>query len=715
MFSAVLGLGVFAAQAPSVDAAEVPVQILGINDFHGALSTTGSYYDGSGNKTSGAGTAALLAGYFNQATKDFETQHQGGVSLRVQAGDMVGASPANSGLLQDEPTMRVLQAMDFSVGTLGNHEFDEGLAEYNRILTGAAPSASDNFYDIVNQYNKDFTQDQLAGKYDVVIANVKNKTDGSNPFGWKDYTVKEYDANGEKVRIGFIGVVTTEIPNLVLAANHQEYTFTDPAEAVAKSAQALVENEKVNAIIVLGHTPSTQTGENTAAGETVDIINKVNQLYPNNHVDAYFAGHNHVYTNAVVGNTRVVQSTSQGKGYIDLQGVYDTTTQDFVATPTATVNPVKPGGIVQPDQTVQAIVDDASNRVKTVTEEKIGQAATAEAITRSVNELGESPVGNLITDAQVYMANQEGAPGADFAITNNGGIRADLAVAADGTITWGAAQAVQPFGNIMQVVKMSGAQLRDALNQQTFSYDATTGQSNGYFLQQSGFTYTVKENPDDATHPYIVDKMMKKDGQAINDNDVYKVVINDFLYGGGDGFTAFTKGELVGAMAPDTETFIGYIEALTANKQQISAKIEGRKTLASTVQTTAIYRTYNPNSGEHFYTTHEGEKNDLVKAGWKFEGISWQSPTAGTAVYRLYNKNAGDHHYTTSEKERDGLVKVGWKAEGTSFYSGGEKQIYRLYNKFAKAGAHHYTLSQEERDSLVNVGWKAEGVGFFGY
>ena len=104
-----------------------------------------------------------------------------------------------------------------------------------------------------------------------------------------------------------------------------------------------------------------------------------------------------------------------------------------------------------------------------------------------------------------------------------------------------------------------------------------------------------------------------------------------------------------------------------------------------------------------------------MKAGWKFEGISWQSPTAGTAVYRLYNKNAGDHHYTTSEKERDGLVKVGWKAEGTSFYSGGEKQIYRLYNKFAKAGAHHYTLSQEERDSLVNVGWKAEGVGFFGY
>lgn len=714
MCSAVLGMGIFANQAQTVDAAQVPVQILGVNDFHGALSTTGSYYDGAGNKTSNAGTAALLAGYFNQATQDFKTQNQNGVSLRVQAGDMVGASPANSSLLQDQPTMRVLQAMNFSVGTLGNHEFDEGLAEYNRILTGTAPSASDNFYDIVNQYNKDYSKDQLAGKYEVVIANVKNKMDGANPFGWKDYTVKEYKVNGETVRIGFIGVVTTEIPNLVLAANHQEYTFKDPAEAIAKSSQALVENEKVNAIVVLGHTPSTQTGDNTASGETIDIMNKVNQLYPNNHVDAYFAGHNHVYTNAVVGKTRVVQSTSQGKGYIDLQAVYDTDTNDFVATPTATVNPVKPGGTVQPDAKVQGIVDDASQRVKAVTEKKIGQAETAEAITRNVNEFGESPVGNLITDAQVAMANKPGAPGADFAITNNGGIRADLAVAADGTITWGAAQAVQPFGNIMQVVEMTGSQIREALNQQTFSYDKATGQSNGYFLQQSGFKYTVKESAD-STHPYVVDQMMKMNGEAITDAGVYKVVINDFLYGGGDGFTAFTKGKLIGAMAPDTETFIGYIEELTAANKLISAKVEGRKTASTNSQMVAIYRTYNPNSGEHFYTTHEGEKNDLVKAGWTFEGVSWNAPTSGTPVYRLYNPNAGDHHYTTSEKERNELINVGWKAEGVSFNSGGDKEVFRLYNKNAKAGAHHYTLSQKERDELVQVGWKAEGVGFSAY
>lgn len=194
----------------------VPVQLLGINDFHGALSTTGSYYGADGSKISGAGTAALLAGYFSQAENNFQTAHNNeGKSLRVQAGDMVGASPANSGLLQDQPTMRILNQMNFSVGTLGNHEFDEGLGEFNRILTGTKPDPASGFYDIVTQYNNDYSQDQLKGGFDLVIANVKEKDSGNIPFGWTPYTVKNVGTEAEPINIGFIGVVTTEIPNLV--------------------------------------------------------------------------------------------------------------------------------------------------------------------------------------------------------------------------------------------------------------------------------------------------------------------------------------------------------------------------------------------------------------------------------------------------------------------------------------------------------------------
>ncbi|MBV7390280.1 5'-nucleotidase C-terminal domain-containing protein [Enterococcus alishanensis] len=704
-FSAVFGFGIAGLSQVS-EGAEVPVQMLGINDFHGALSTTGSYY-GPNEKVSGAGTASLLAGYFNEATKSDAAVY------RVQAGDMVGASPANSGLLQDQPTMRVLNQMKFDVGTLGNHEFDEGLAEFNRILLGNPPGKDDHFYDIVDKYNSEIGQEALKGNFDLAIANVKDKMTGANPFGWEDYVIEEKQVGGETVKVGFIGVVTTEIPNLVLAAHHKDYNFTDPAEAIVNSSKKL-RDQGVNAIVVLGHTPSVQDGS-TATGETANIINTVNQLDPTNSVDAYFAGHNHVYTNGVVGKTRVVQSTSQGKGFINLNGTYDTEKMDFIATPDAEVKAVAPGGATA-DAEVQKIVDDASERVKAVTDTSIGKANNGDDISRTVNEFGESAVGNLITDGQVYMAKKANID-ADFALTNNGGIRDDLKVQDDGTITWGAAQAVQPFGNIMQVVEMTGAQIRTVLNQQTFSYNKETQQYSGYFLQGSGLKYTFSDNQDAATkteYPYVVNSLTKTDGTPIEDNTTYKLIINDFLYGGGDGFTEFTNAKLISAIDPDTETFIGYIEDLTANGQTIAAAIEGRKTYGD-LQNQDVYRVYNPNSGEHFYTLSEGEKNGLVQAGWTDEGTGWQAPQQGDEVYRVYNPNAGDHHYTKDAGERDYLVKQGWVNEGVSFRSGGQKSIYRLYNKNAVAGAHHYTLSQAENDWLVTAGWKAEGIGFNGY
>ena len=548
--------------------ATVPIQLLGINDFHGALSTTGSYYDATGNKTSNAGTAALLAGYFNQAETAFKAQNNTGKTLRVQAGDMVGASPANSGLLQDQPTMRILNQMKFAVGTLGNHEFDEGLGEFNRILTGTKPDPSSGFLPIVKEYNEDHSQDELKGGFDLVIANVHEK-DGSIPYGWKPYTIKNVGTATEPINIGFIGVVTTEIPNLVLAEHHKDYTFTDPAEEIVKYSKELVDQD-VNAIVVLGHTPSVQGSGETVSGETAEIMNKVKQTDPDNSVDAFFAGHNHVYTNGVVGNTRIVQSTSQGKGYIDLRGEYDPATKDFASTPKATVSAVDPTKGIAKDAAIEEIVADADTRVAQVTEEKIGTADKAEDISRTVNEMGESPVGNLVTDAQVYMANKNGVP-VDFAMTNNGGIRDDLKVKPDSSITWGAAQAVQPFGNIMQIVEMTGQQIENVLNQQ----------DEKYFLQVSGLKYTVEKNDTSS----VVKEMKKADGTPIEADKTYKLIINDFLYGGGDGFSEFTNAKLTGALDPDTETFIGYIKDLEAKGQKVSAAIEGRKTLATTEPT----------------------------------------------------------------------------------------------------------------------------------
>ena len=135
------------------------------------------------------------------------------------------------------------------------------------------------------------------------------------------------------------------------------------------------------------------------------------------------------------------------------------------------------------------------------------------------------------------------------------------------------------------------------------------------------------------------------------------------------------------------------------------------------ITTVTMLRLYNPNSGEHFYTSSEREKKALVKQGWNYEGIAWEGPSwSNTPVYRLYNENVGEHHYTTSKKERDNLVKAGWKDEGIGWYSDDAKTtpLYRLYNPNAVTGSHHYTTSARERDKLVKQGWKDEGIGWYG-
>jgi Rib/alpha/Esp surface antigen-like repeat protein len=133
--------------------------------------------------------------------------------------------------------------------------------------------------------------------------------------------------------------------------------------------------------------------------------------------------------------------------------------------------------------------------------------------------------------------------------------------------------------------------------------------------------------------------------------------------------------------------------------------------------TQPMHRLYNPNSGEHFYTGSDAERDHLVSLGWRSEGEGWVAPVKSTTpVYRLYNPNAGDHHYTMSKGECDYLVSVGWNYEGIGWYSSDTKAVtlYRQYNPNAKAGAHNYTTSRAESDYLVRVGWNFEGTAWYG-
>lgn len=161
------------------------------------------------------------------------------------------------------------------------------------------------------------------------------------------------------------------------------------------------------------------------------------------------------------------------------------------------------------------------------------------------------------------------------------------------------------------------------------------------------------------------------------------------------------------------------LKAGTAEWKLVKSLLDERAVPTSAV---AMYRLYNPNSGEHFYTASKAERDSVVAAGWKYEGIGWYAPkTSNTPVYRLYSGT--DHHYTMSVSERDWLISVGWKYEGTGWYSDDSKGValYRQFNPNVdpsaarnNSGSHNYTTSKSENDYLVSVGWRAEGIGWYG-
>lgn len=157
-----------------LQATTIPIQFLGTNDFHGALSE-----------------AASLASNLQQEADHFSSQSPNAVSVRVQAGDMVGSSPVNSSLLQDEPTIKVMNQMNFEYGTLGNHEFDEGLAEFNRIITGTAP--------VKGQFNLETENyPREASTQQLLIANVLQKSNQTTPYNWEPYAIKEITIDQKK-------------------------------------------------------------------------------------------------------------------------------------------------------------------------------------------------------------------------------------------------------------------------------------------------------------------------------------------------------------------------------------------------------------------------------------------------------------------------------------------------------------------------------------
>ncbi|WP_035351551.1 bifunctional 2',3'-cyclic-nucleotide 2'-phosphodiesterase/3'-nucleotidase [Fictibacillus gelatini] len=510
------GFAKYSFKLPAKQKENVKVQLLGINDFHGQLDTY--------NAKLNAGGAEYLAAYLKQREATNPN------TLLVEAGDMVGASSPVSALLQDEPTIRFLNKLGFDVGTVGNHEFDEGVAEMLRLIHGGPHPKTEGKYGPFEGANFPYVAANLIDE--------KTKKPILDP-----YVIKKVDG----IPIGFIGVVLSDTPGIVIPSGVAGVQFTDETEAINKAAEEL-KAKGVKSIVVLAHNPANSNFDGTGAtGELVDIANKIDD-----EVDVLFGGHNHAFTNTVVDHKLIVQSYSYGTAFSDVDLEIDPDTKDIVSKKGEIVTTYRDK--IQPDADIKAMVDKYKEDVAPIINEVVGHAA--EAITRDPNADGEITLGNLIADSMKAQT------GTDFAFMNPGGIRSDINA---GDITWGELFTVQPFGNDLVKMELTGEQIRKIFNEQWA--DPTRPR----FLQISGLKVTYDDSRPAGDR--IVD-ITFPDGKPIDPAKTYTITTNNFLAGGGDSFLTFKEGKNQVVDIVDLDALVKYVKA----KGEVNPKFEGRIT-----------------------------------------------------------------------------------------------------------------------------------------
>ncbi|MEU6276106.1 bifunctional metallophosphatase/5'-nucleotidase [Streptomyces populi] len=526
------------------------VQLLSFNDLHGNLEPpTGSsgrvtelQADGT-TKTVDAGGVEYLATHLRDAREGNK------YSITAAAGDMVGASPLISGLFHDEPTIEALNGLDLDVTSVGNHEFDEGAKELARLQKGGC-HPTDGCYDGKKFKGADFP---------YLAANVTDEKTGKPIL--KPYWV--WRKNG--VEVGFIGVTLEGTPNIVSAEGVKGLKFGDEVETINKYAREL-QRQGVKSIVALIHeggapasTAYNYDCDSPGAGDGISgpIVDIAKNVTPA--VDALITGHTHqAYACTIpdpAGRPRMVTSASSfGRLYTDTTLTYDRWTGDIARTAVKSANHV-----------VTRDVAKAADMTTLVTRWKALAAPVASRplgyIAGDIGNTGtESPAGDLIADAQLAYAKSVD-PEADLAFMNPGGIRAGLTYAAsggegDGVVTYGEAYTVQPFANTVNLADLTGAQVITALQQQV----SGANEASPKILQISkGLTYTLDLTKTGAAR--VVAGSVKLDGTAIDPAATYRVAMNSFLAGGGDGFAELGKGGNVRVGEDDLAALGAYLTA----------------------------------------------------------------------------------------------------------------------------------------------------------
>ncbi|MFH8346945.1 bifunctional metallophosphatase/5'-nucleotidase [Streptomyces sp. NPDC018045] len=536
----------------------VDVQLLSFNDFHGNLEPPQGSAGTVEEQQPDGSTKKIAAGGVEYLANALRTARKGHpYSVTAAAGDMVGASPLLSGLFHDEPTIEAMNKLGLDVTSVGNHEFDEGRAELTRLQKGGC-HPTDGCYEKGKRFK--------GAGFPYLAANVTDEKTGRPIL--KPYTVWKHKG----VKIGFIGVTLEGTPDVVSANGVKGLKFHDEAETIDKYAKEL-DRQGVKSIVALVHEGGlpASTAYNhdcdspgPGAGISGPIAAIAKKVTPK--VDALVTGHTHqAYTCTIpdpAGMPRTVTSAASfGKLYTDTTLTYDRRTKDIVRTSVKSaaarnhvVHRTQPKA---PDMT--ALIQRWNKLAAPVADKPVGYISAD--IPGRGSASPETPLGNLISDAQFEATQAAGKGGAQLALMNPGGVRADLAHKAsgnegDGVVTYGEAFTVQPFTNLTTVVTLTGADLLTALQQQV----SGANEASPKILQVSkGLTYTLDLTKSGAGR--VVKDTVRLNGAPIAPAKSYRVAMNEFLAGGGDGFAALKQGKDKYVGPSDLDALTAYLTA----------------------------------------------------------------------------------------------------------------------------------------------------------
>lgn len=512
---ALIGLGALPASAAPGD---VSIDVYTINDFHGHLEQ---------NLSSGEAGAASIA----TAVASFRAANPN--ATLVSAGDNISGSPFISQALNDEPTIDVLNQIGVSVTSLGNHEFDHGRSDVDGRISDRS-------------------------NFPYISANLFDTATGEHAYA--PYNVQTFDG----VKVGFIGAVTEDLPTLVNPDGINTLKVAGIVESVNAAAAELKdgiddgENGEADVLVLLMHEGAASatanlTDPNTVFGEIVT------GTAPS--VDAIASAHTHnLYAqNVTVGSKTlpVLQTASYGTnlGHFNFQV---NPTSKAISSSTAETIPLVVKGVAAyaQDPTVAAIVADAKQRSSVIGLQPVGSISAdfkrAVQTDGKENRGGESTLGNIVADGQLWATRDLGT---QLAFMNPGGLRADIAVAPDGVVTYEESATVQPFANSLFTQTLTGAQVKTVLEQQW-----QPGQSRPFLKLGINKALSYTYDPSAATGSHVTE--IRYNGAVVSDTDSFQVVTNSFLAGGGDNF----KELALGAAKTDT----GRVD-LDAFKQYIGA------------------------------------------------------------------------------------------------------------------------------------------------